>query len=91
MVAKKWVDADEANQQSRKMLAGLLASTSKIAALMTGAMIGVVTIAVMIGATTIVIGVGRMTDQLTTPSMPSNQRPSATMRMPIPRSFRVPA
>jgi hypothetical protein len=92
--------------RSRKTLARLPAPTNKIAAQTTGAMIGIMTIAVMIGTmttvtalTTIVIGVGRMTlgggraatDQLITPSMPSSQRPSAIMRMPIPMSFRVPA
>jgi hypothetical protein len=53
--------------RSRRMLDGLLAPTSKIAAPTTGVMIGVVTTAAMIGATTtvtaamIVVGVGRMT------------------------------
>jgi hypothetical protein len=73
--------------RSRKMLAGLLAPTSKITAPTTGAMIGFVTTAAMIGAmttvtaaTTFTINVGRMTlgggraatDQLTMPSMSSS-------------------
>jgi hypothetical protein len=102
-MAKKWTNADEADQQI-KMLARLLDPTDKIAAPTTGAMIGAMMIATMIGATTTVItattieiGVGKMTlggdkattDQLTTPSMLSSQRLSATTRMPTPRSFRV--
>jgi hypothetical protein len=105
-VAKKWADADEADQQIKEDVGQAPRPDQQNATQTTGAMIGVVTIAVMIGSmttvtalTTIVIGVGRMTlgggrvatDQLITPSMPSSQRPSAIMRMLIPMSFRVPA
>jgi hypothetical protein len=105
-VAKKWADADEANQQIKEDVGRAPYLTSKIAAQTTDTMIGVImtaaTIGAMITATaamTIMIGVGRMTfgggraatDQLTMLSTPSSQRLSTTMRIPIPRSFRGPA
>jgi hypothetical protein len=67
-VAKKWADADEADQQIKEDIGRTPRPTSQIAAPTTGVMIGIVTTIATIGATittiaamTIVIGVSRTT------------------------------